>query len=100
MKRSKGKESHAFVLDARKAWRASSGGAAGPVPAKAAIERLLFGQIMPQTFNIMMTPNAPPTPMESVLLLAKLSVPTVSAEFNHVRIIQDITTTRIKAMTA
>ena len=56
MKRSIGNDSQAFVRDAMKAWRASSGGAAGPVPAVAAMIRLLFGQIMPHTFRSITRP--------------------------------------------
>ena len=64
MKSSIGSDNQAFVLEAIKAWRASSGGAAGPVPAVAASMRLLLGQIMPQTFNSIRMPNAPPMPIE------------------------------------
>ena len=56
MKSNIGSDSQVFVLEARKACRASSGGAAGPVPAVAARMRLLFGQMIPQTFNIIMMP--------------------------------------------
>ena len=56
MKSNIGSESQAFVLEARKAWRASSGGAAGPVPAVAAMIRLLLGQMIPQTFSIIRMP--------------------------------------------
>ena len=52
MKNSIGSDSHAFVLEAINACRASSGGAAGPVPAVAAMMRLLLGQMIPQTFSI------------------------------------------------
>ena len=65
-----GSDNQALVRDAMKAWRASSGGAAGPVPAVAARIRLLLGQIIPHTFKSMIRPNAPPIPMENVLLLA------------------------------
>jgi hypothetical protein len=51
-----GSDSQVFVREAMKAWRASSGGAAGPVPAVAARMRLLLGQMMPQTFNIITMP--------------------------------------------
>ena len=78
MKSNIGKDSQALVRDARNAWRANSGGAAGPVPAVAAMIRLLFGQMMPHTLSIIMTPMAPPRPMESVLLLAQPSPFTVS----------------------
>ena len=56
MKSSIGSDSQALVREAMKACRASSGGAAGPVPAVAAIIRLLFGQMIPQTFSIMTMP--------------------------------------------
>ena len=56
MKNSIGSDSQALVLDARNACRASSGGAAGPVPAVAAIIRLLLGQMIPQTFSIISRP--------------------------------------------
>ena len=64
MKSNKGNESQALVREAMKACRASSGGAAGPVPAVAAIIRLLFGQIMPHTLSIITMPYAPPMPIE------------------------------------
>src|SRR5687768_18206006 len=41
-----GSDIHALVRDAMKAWRANSGGAAGPVPAVAAMILLLLGQII------------------------------------------------------
>lgn len=56
MKSNNGSDSQAFVRDAMKACLANSGGAAGPVPAVAARMRLLFGQIMPHTFNIITIP--------------------------------------------
>ncbi len=56
MKNSIGSDSHAFVLEAMNACRASSGGAAGPVPAVAAMMRLLLGQMIPQTFSIIRNP--------------------------------------------
>jgi hypothetical protein len=56
MKSSIGSDSHVFVREAMNAWRASSGGAAGPVPAVAARIRLLLGQMIPQTFNIITMP--------------------------------------------
>jgi len=65
-----GSESHALVREATNAWRASSGGAAGPEPVKPAIMRLLLGQMMPQTLSSIMIPIAPPTPIDKVLLLA------------------------------
>jgi hypothetical protein len=40
-----------YVREAMNACRASSGGAAGPVPAVAARIRLLFGQMIPQTLS-------------------------------------------------
>src|SRR6266536_6072051 len=83
MKRSNGKDSHAFVREAIKAWRASSGGAAGPVPAVAAMIRLLLGQMMPQTLSIITMPYAPPMPIEYDLLLAYLSTPTVNSAVNN-----------------
>src|ERR1043165_1739818 len=83
MKKSIGSESQVFVREAMKAWRASSGGAAGPVPAVAARMRLLFGQIMPQTFNNITMPYVPPMPIEYALLLAKLSVPTVRTDVKY-----------------
>src|SRR5438093_1479600 len=69
MKSNIGKDSQVFVREAMNAWRASSGAAGGP-PCSAPIIRLLFGQIIPQTFSNMIKPIAPPTPIESVLLLA------------------------------
>src|ERR1044072_1556215 len=70
MKRNIGSDSQVFVLEAMKAWRASSGGAAGPVPAVAARMRLLLGHMMPQTFNSITMPYVPPIPIEYALLLA------------------------------
>ena len=51
MKNNIGSDNQAFVREAKKACRGNSGGAAGPVPAVAAIIRLLLGQIMPQTLS-------------------------------------------------
>src|SRR5438105_15434422 len=65
--RSSGSDNQALVREAMNAWRASSGAAGGP-PCRAPIIRLLLGQMMPQTFSIMIMPNAPPTPIERVLL--------------------------------
>src|SRR6266496_2847852 len=65
-----GSDSQAFAREAMKACRASSGAAGGP-PCKPAIIRLFAGQIMPQTLSSMMMPSAPPTPIDSDLLLAK-----------------------------
>src|SRR5258706_15937792 len=45
-----GKDIQALVREATNAWRASSGAAGGP-PVIAPIIRLLFGQMMPQTFS-------------------------------------------------
>src|SRR5688500_8122183 len=59
-----GSNIHALVREAMNAWRANSGGAAGPSPAVAAIILLLLGQIIPQTFNNMPIPYAPPKPIE------------------------------------
>src|SRR5215203_488730 len=56
MKNNIGSDSQVFVLEAIKAWRASSGGAAGPVPAVPASMRLLLGQIIPQTFSSITMP--------------------------------------------
>ena len=64
MKSSIGNDSQAFVREAMNAWRASSGGAAGPVPAVAAMIRLLLGQMIPHTFSIIKMPYAPPMPIE------------------------------------
>src|SRR6266849_3557994 len=99
MKRSIGSDNQALVREATKAWRASSGAAGGP-PCNAAIIRLLLGQIMPQTLSIIMMPSAPPTPIESVLLLAKCWPFTVNPESSHFRITIDIATTKINATMA
>ena len=64
MNSSIGSDIQAFVREAMNACRASSGGAAGPVPAVAAMMRLLFGQIIPHTFSNITRPYAPPSPME------------------------------------
>ena len=56
MKSSIGNDSHVFVRDAINACRASSGGAAGPVPAVAARMRLLLGQMIHHTFSIITMP--------------------------------------------
>lgn len=56
MKSSIGSDSQALVREAMNACRASSGGAAGPVPAVAARMRLLLGQMIPQTFSIIRMP--------------------------------------------
>src|SRR6267154_1127357 len=50
MNKSIGKDIQALVREATNAWRASSGAAGGP-PVIAPIIRLLFGQMMPQTFS-------------------------------------------------
>src|SRR6267143_594600 len=70
MKRSIGSDNQALVREAINAWRASSGGAAGPAPVSAAMMRLLFGQMIPQTFSNIIRPMAPPTPIDKALLLA------------------------------
>jgi hypothetical protein len=70
MKSSIGSDNQVFVREAMKAWRASSGGAAGPVPAVAARMRLLLGQMIPQTFKSITMPYVPPMPIEYALLLA------------------------------
>src|SRR6266550_6676216 len=70
MNKSRGSDNQALVREAMKAWRASSGAAGGP-PCRAPIIRLLLGQMMPQTFSIIIMPSAPPTPIERVLLPAK-----------------------------
>jgi hypothetical protein len=62
MNKSIGSDNQVFVREAMKACRASSGGAAGPVPAVAARMRLLLGQMMPQTFNNITMPYMPPIP--------------------------------------
>src|SRR5215216_2937881 len=80
MKKSIGSDSQVFVREAMKACRASSGGAAGPVPAVAARMRLLLGQMMPQTFNSITMPYVPPIPIEYALLLAKLWSPTLKTD--------------------
>ena len=64
MNQSIGSDIQVFVLDAIKASRASSGGAAGPVPASPARIRLLLGQMIPQTFSSITMPYAPPMPIE------------------------------------
>ena len=48
------------------------------MPAVAASIRLLLGQMIPQTFNSIRMPYAPPMPIEYVLLLAQLWPLTVS----------------------
>ena len=69
MKSNIGSDSQAFVREAMKACRASSGAGGGP-PWSAPIIRLLAGQIIPQTLSNMRMPYVPPTPIEMVRLLA------------------------------
>src|SRR5215217_9613479 len=83
MKNSIGNDSHVFVRDAMKACRASSGAAAGPVPAVAARMRLLLGQMIPQTFKSITMPYVPPIPIEYALLLAKLWSPTLKTDVKY-----------------
>src|ERR1043166_2885150 len=55
MKSNMGSDNQVLVREAMNAWRASSGAAGGP-PVSAAMPRLLFGQIIPQTFSSMRMP--------------------------------------------
>jgi len=94
MKSNIGRDSQALVRDAIKAWRASSGGAAGPVPAVAAMMRLLFGQMTPHTLSSITMPYAPPNPIEYTLL-GVVKLPTVNFEVKKRRIPYDTKATRI-----